>query len=255
MENAIDELKSQLNSQFAQLRDESQKWWEEEAEKMKLRWMTEEEQRRSIAVRDHQDMVNSICEQMKVIKESNSKEIDEKVAKAESNIVDRLIQMERKFERIMISNGKRVEDNSPPHSKINPEKKVRSESKDHNNDGRLYLPRHDCPHFTGDDVYEWLIKCQTYFELFQISESQGARLATLYFQGSALDWYKAYLIKHPPPDWTLLVNLVKRRFHRESGPSAIQELRRLIQVGSISEYLDQFEKTRARMEMEDIPFS
>lgn len=66
------------------------------------------------------------------------------------------------------------------------------------------------------------------------------------------EWYGGYIMEHDPPSWPELVDLVRRRFKKKGNRSAIDEFKRLQQTGSVEEYVDQFEKAKSRLLMEDV---
>lgn len=118
-------------------------------------------------------------------------------------------------------------------------------------DFRMQLPRAYFSIFNGDNPIELIRKCRYYFEIHQVPDVYKTKYASLYFQGRADDWYGGYIMENEPPTWTELVELIKKRLKKKGSRSAIDEFKRVHQIGSIEEYVDQFEKAKSNMLLED----
>jgi hypothetical protein len=57
---------------------------------------------------------------------------------------------------------------------------------------RYIIPRADCPVFNGDNIIEWLRKCQSYFKMHQVPDHLKTRLATQQFSDKASEWYDEF---------------------------------------------------------------
>lgn len=93
-----------------------------------------------------------------------------------------------------------------------------------------------------ENPQEWVRKCQYYFEIHQVLENYKTMYASLYFQGTTDEWYGGYILENDPPSWIELIELVKRRFKKKGARSAIDEVKRVHQVGNVEEYIDKFER-------------
>jgi Ty3 transposon capsid-like protein len=63
------------------------------------------------------------------------------------------------------------------------------------------------------------------------------------------------LIDHEPPDWPTLVRLVRKRFQRTSIKNGMEELNDSHQYGSVEDYIEQFERLRLRLLLENRLFT
>lgn len=53
----------------------------------------------------------------------------------------------------------------------------------------------DFPKFDGTDLKSWLYKCNQFFQLDEIEDSQRVRLAAIHLEGRVLLWHKDYMKK------------------------------------------------------------
>jgi hypothetical protein len=60
---------------------------------------------------------------------------------------------------------------------------------------------------------------------------------------------------HDPPDWETLITLVHKRFTRVNVKSALEEWKASHQMGTVTDYFDQFDKLRSRLLLERRKFS
>jgi Retrotransposon gag protein len=67
------------------------------------------------------------------------------------------------------------------------------------------------------------------------------------FTGPASEWYNCYLIDHDPPDWVDLVRRVRKRFQLRISKNGMEELMELHQSSSVDEYIERFERLRAKL--------
>ena len=54
---------------------------------------------------------------------------------------------------------------------------------------RSRRPMRDFPSFEGEEVHKWLYKCNQYFDLEEIPETDKLKLASYYLDGLALYWH------------------------------------------------------------------
>jgi Retrotransposon gag protein len=93
----------------------------------------------------------------------------------------------------------------------------------------------------GDDPNEWLTRCKYIFEMYETPEDQNVIQAVTNFRGEAGSWYKWYRSTQEHPSWQHLMELVKVRFSKAEGVSSYEELKNLVQQGSVRNYMKQFE--------------
>jgi Retrotransposon gag protein len=116
-------------------------------------------------------------------------------------------------------------------------------------------PRADCPGFNGDNVIEWIRRCNSLFEMYQVPPPYKTKLATMQFAGPASEWYDCFLIDHDPPDWTDMVRRVRKRFQLRITKNGMKELIELHQSGNVGDYIERFDRLRARLLLENTLFS
>ena len=58
---------------------------------------------------------------------------------------------------------------------------------------KVYKPKHLFPVFRGDDVHRWLYKCNQYFEIEDIEDSEKLKLASYYLDDIALYWHQNFM--------------------------------------------------------------
>jgi Retrotransposon gag protein len=129
--------------------------------------------------------------------------------------------------------------------------KHQSDTEYSNRTDRYQPPRADCPSFTGENVIEWICRYNSYFEMHQVPPSYKSKLTILQFTRITSEWYDCYLIDHESPDWSQLVQLVRRRFQSRVSKNGMEELMDTHQTGSVIEYIEKFERLRARLLLEN----
>lgn len=108
------------------------------------------------------------------------------------------------------------------------------------NSSRNRMPKMDVPKFDGDHPKLWQIQCEDYFEMYNTAPHLWVRLASLQFSGPAAGWLSS--VKHSIRKftWHEFSQEVVRRFGRSQHQSLIRRLYRLVQTGSVAEYVHQF---------------
>jgi Retrotransposon gag protein len=91
--------------------------------------------------------------------------------------------------------------------------------------------------------------------MHQVPPLYKPKLATLQFYGIASEWYDCYLIDHESSDRSQLVRLIRKRFQSTDFKNGMEELMELYQTGSMTEYIEKFERLRARILLENRLFS
>jgi Retrotransposon gag protein len=108
----------------------------------------------------------------------------------------------------------------------------------------------DLPVFYGEEPDEWVAQCEYLFELYNISDLHRSIQAAAYFKGEAGSWYRGYRATNGHPSWPELVELLKIRFSKGEGISSYEQMKMLVQQGSVREYMKQFEIIKARSQVE-----
>ena len=58
---------------------------------------------------------------------------------------------------------------------------------------KFHKPRRDFPSFDGEDVHKWLYKCNQYFEMEEVPETEKLKLASYYLDGMTLYWHQNFM--------------------------------------------------------------
>ena len=59
----------------------------------------------------------------------------------------------------------------------------------------------DFPRFNGKDPHCWLIQCENYFRVIDVTESQKPYLAATCFDDEAKHWFSTFIIEHNTMIW------------------------------------------------------
>ena len=107
------------------------------------------------------------------------------------------------------------------------------------------LTKIDLPIFDGDNPREWIRKANKYFKLHEIEENMKAEVAELYFRDRADIWFHGVFHGRETISWTELSTAMSIRFGEGSPEEAIEEFNKLVQTGSVADYLEKFEMLKA----------
>nr|GEX74556.1 Ty3/gypsy retrotransposon protein [Tanacetum cinerariifolium] len=120
--------------------------------------------------------------------------------------------------------------------------------------GEAELPRSmrlDVPKFTRVDPESWLFSINEYFTLLNTPADQRLRIVRFNLEGTTAEWFRWMSRNGLITDWAPFEESVKNRF----GPSKYEDpqgaLSKLLQLGSVEDYQNEFEKLMNRVV--DIP--
>lgn len=102
------------------------------------------------------------------------------------------------------------------------------------------LPQLTFPRFDGAQPQLWKSKCEKYFEMYETEYCMWVKVATMHFEGRAARWLQAVERSLGQVSWEEFCNLVHERFGREQHESLIRQLFHIKQLGSVSDYVEQF---------------
>lgn len=106
-------------------------------------------------------------------------------------------------------------------------------------------PKIEFPKFNGSNPRIWTKKCCRYFTLCRIPYEQKVNLAFLYMIERAENQVTSYLSVKGNVDWDDFIIDLVTRFKDSRTDNVVEEFNRLQQVGSLEEYIDEFENMKA----------
>lgn len=107
---------------------------------------------------------------------------------------------------------------------------------------RVFQPKLDFPKFFGEDPEAWIYKCEKYFELNTIDETQKLRLASLHMEEKAMHWYRWYEKSHTFRNWRDFSRVLLLRFGDGVFEDATRQLTKLKQWTTVKSYQEKFEE-------------
>lgn len=105
---------------------------------------------------------------------------------------------------------------------------------------RNWMPKMDFPKFDGTDARVWVDNCETYFNLYQITEGFKVSAASLNMVGDAAHWYQAWKREVGWHTWDQLQEAIFAEFEIHTARFKMDELLLLSQTGTVSEYRTKF---------------
>ncbi|XP_071933241.1 uncharacterized protein [Coffea arabica] len=107
------------------------------------------------------------------------------------------------------------------------------------------LPKVDLPPFAGENPREWVRKANKYFKISGVEEEMRSEVAELYFRDKADIWFHDVFNGKEVIPWDELCNALCERFEGGSPEEAVEEFNKLMQTGSVADYLEKFEMLKA----------
>ena len=101
--------------------------------------------------------------------------------------------------------------------------------------------RIDVPRYDGGDPQGWIFKIQQYFNFHNAPEDERLQIAPLYFDGKALAWYQWCQKNTKIDSWSTFLKSLQVRFSPSKLEDYQQKLSKLVQVGTVLEYQEEFE--------------
>ncbi|KAF3635580.1 hypothetical protein FXO38_24561 [Capsicum annuum] len=98
----------------------------------------------------------------------------------------------------------------------------------------------------------WVQKYKRYFYLYQIIDAQKVESAALYLNGNAKIWYNSLVLSRGIIYWVELKEEICERFGDVLMKDIVEEFNKLVQMGSVKDYLHKFENLKAQMVMRNL---
>ena len=116
---------------------------------------------------------------------------------------------------------------------------------DHNsfrNRGHESWRKLEIPVFVGEDAFGWTHKLERYFNLKGVTDEERMQATMVALEGKALSWFQWWERCNPTPTWEGFKLAVIRRFHPSMIQNPFELLLSLKQIGTVEEFVDEFEK-------------
>ena len=119
--------------------------------------------------------------------------------------------------------------------------------KNERNEGRggAKLPRMDFPLFDGTNPREWVRRANKYFQIYGVEEEMKTDIAQLYLKDRADIWFHGMYSERGAVPWRELALAICERFGEGDPQEAIEEFNKLVQTGSVADYLEKFETLKS----------
>ncbi|XP_019462912.1 PREDICTED: uncharacterized protein LOC109361830 [Lupinus angustifolius] len=131
------------------------------------------------------------------------------------------------------------------------DKNQKSSDRQFNYSCQTRLLRIDFPRFAGENVKEWVYKCETYFMIDDTPEEVKVKLAIMHFEGKALKRHHAYVKSswtNSLPSWNEYVNILVERFG-DLCDDPMADLMKLRHKGTINDYHEEFDAIITRLDL------
>ena len=108
------------------------------------------------------------------------------------------------------------------------------------------VPKLEFPKFSGEQVRDWIQKCETFFHLYGISDSQKMLIAEMHLEGRANIWFQSFKRDKRTLAWEEFKG-VNCRFGTLGDEDGVEEFNKLQQTSSVMAYQEKFAELRAIM--------
>ncbi|KAH0683132.1 hypothetical protein KY290_021721 [Solanum tuberosum] len=111
------------------------------------------------------------------------------------------------------------------------------------------LSKIEFPRFNGTNLRSWIYKVDQFFSLDEIPLNQKVRVASLHFDGLAIEWHLAFIKSRqhlPYPTWDKYLYALMDRFGDEFE-DPMSELKLVKQTGYVKDYQNEFDKIMTRL--------
>ena len=130
--------------------------------------------------------------------------------------------------------GSSIRENEP--------KKEETKTNEDANGSRNKFKKVEMPIFNGDDPDSWLFRAERYFQIHKLTDFEKMTVATISFEGPALNWYRSQEERDKFADWANLKERVLIRFRSTREGSLYGRFLRIQQTTTVEEYRNLFDK-------------
>ena len=100
------------------------------------------------------------------------------------------------------------------------------------------------PQFEGTDLEGWLFKAERFFQVDYTPPNAKVKLAALHMEGKTLQWHQSFVKNRnqiEEPSWDVYVEALKGRFSDKIYEDPMADLKSLVQIGTLQNYLEEFD--------------
>lgn len=105
----------------------------------------------------------------------------------------------------------------------------------------------DIPRFDGRDPLGWIFKMNQLFQYQNTPKEERITVASLYLDGAALSWYQWMFTNGLISSWQSFLDALESRFAPTFYDDPRGALFKLVQRGSVNDYLTEFERLANRV--------
>ena len=114
-------------------------------------------------------------------------------------------------------------------------------NEEHKHGGSRWKPRRlDLPPFNGFELDEWILKVETYFSFYQLSEKEKVEATVISFEGEAMMWYRWLKQRVPMRRWEDLKAMILEHFRPTEDGDLYEQWMSVEQTGSVVDYRREF---------------
>lgn len=103
------------------------------------------------------------------------------------------------------------------------------------------------PRFDGQDAMGWIFKISQFFDYQRTPDEERITVASFYMDGPALSWFQWMFRNGLITSWQALLQALESRFAPSYYDDPKGALFKLIQQGSVNDYLTEFERLANRI--------
>ncbi|KAL4318355.1 hypothetical protein GQ457_18G008640 [Hibiscus cannabinus] len=108
-------------------------------------------------------------------------------------------------------------------------------------------PKIEIQLFDGTNPRSWIRKCDRYFSIFAIPNTQKLSVASMYLTGKAEVWYDGYIMQKHHLSWHEFAADLCHRFCDKNQFDIIEEFNKLFQQTTVEDYQEKFEELKPLM--------
>lgn len=105
------------------------------------------------------------------------------------------------------------------------------------------------PHFDGSNPRTWLLRALNYFKIMNIPDIDRVVIASMHFEGCAMEWFYQVSLEDREITWEHFVELVSTRFGELKETQVFTEFSKLRVKGSLEEYIQRFTQLKSHLLM------